>query len=94
MSYHVRANKLIVYLIISQLCSNIVLEASSVILYTTSHHGKLAVGSTYAELVSFQIPHALSGNFSFVIVTDVFNNVYENVFENDNYNSTQVSQIL
>lgn len=37
------------------------------------------------------MPHALSGNFSFEVSTDVFNEVYENKFEGDNYNVSQVS---
>lgn len=57
---------------------------------TQLHHGTLPVGASYTETVSFRVPHAIYGNYTFIVVTDVNNDVFENTFENDNRNSTQV----
>ena len=57
---------------------------------TRLHRGILPVGASYTEIVSFAVPHAIRGNYTFIVVTDIFNNVFENVLENDNSNSTQV----
>lgn len=57
---------------------------------TRSHRGILPVGGSYTESISFRVPNAIHGTFFFIIVTDIFDNVYENIFNNDNTNSTQV----
>ena len=59
-------------------------------LITRSHHGVLPVGSSYTEAVSFLVPHKIHGRYFFIVVTDVFDNVYEHVLENDNTNQTMV----
>ncbi len=65
-------------------------DGRDVILHTLFHRGVLPVGASYTESVSIQVPHAIFGNFFFIVVTDLFNNVYEHFFENDNTISSQV----
>lgn len=62
------------------------------VVQTRFHHGILPVGASYTETVSFQVPHAIHGNYTFIVVTDINNAVFENTFENDNRNSTQVNR--
>ena len=57
---------------------------------TRRHQGILPVGARYTESISFQVPHAIHGRYFFIVVTDIFDNIYEHVLENDNTNSTMV----
>ena len=46
--------------------------------------GTLSAGATYSKSVRVSIPNAIYGNFSVIVVTDAFNNVYEHASEDDN----------
>ena len=46
--------------------------------------GTLSAGATYSKAVRVSIPNAIYGNFSVIVVTDAFNNVYEHASEDDN----------
>lgn len=65
-------------------------DGRDVILYTLRHSGILPVGASYTESFSVQVPHAIHGTYFFIVVTDLFNNVYEHIRGNDNTNSSQV----
>ena len=54
------------------------------------HTGVLTVGASYTEYATFQVPHAIHGNYFFIVATDVYDNVYEHTHENDNSNFTMV----
>ena len=51
----------------------------------------LGTGSSYTQSERVTMPHAVYGDFFFIVVTDLYNNVYENIFENDNTNFSQVN---
>lgn len=52
--------------------------------------GTLSAGATYSKSVRVSIPNAIYGNFSVIVVTDAFNNVYEHASENDNTGISRV----
>lgn len=46
--------------------------------------GALAAGHSYNTNIRVSIPDAIAGNFSLIVITDVFNNIYEHTNEEDN----------
>ena len=58
------------------------------------YDGTLAAGATYTKTVTVSIPDAIYGNFTVIVLTDAFNNVYEHTTENDNIGISRVSTAL
>ncbi|KAJ7392608.1 hypothetical protein OS493_010259 [Desmophyllum pertusum] len=60
------------------------------LLGTFYHHGMLSVGASYTRKKPVTLPHAIFGNFSILIRTDVYNDVYEHNDEDDNLKAKQL----
>ena len=56
--------------------------------------GTLSAGATYSKIARVSIPNAIYGNFSVIVVTDAFNNVYEHASEGDNIGISRVRMYL
>ena len=54
------------------------------VLGTFSRRGFVGAGMSYSRREKVSIPRAIFGNYSIVVVTDVFNYVYEHLDEDDN----------
>jgi len=50
----------------------------------------LLPGETYTRMETVSIPNAIFGNYSIVVVTDFFNQVYEHAAEGDNVRISEV----
>jgi len=65
------------------------------LLAVVPHSGVLASGSSYRVFTSsMQIPGAIYGNFSIIVRTDVYNEVFERLHENDNDRAIAINVIL
>ena len=51
---------------------------------TYLRRGVLGVGMSYSQTERVSIPNAIFGNYSIIVVTDLFNAVYEHFDEDDN----------
>jgi hypothetical protein len=60
------------------------------LLSTHLRTGVLGAGLSYSATVTISIPDAIAGNFSFIVVTDVFDSVYEHTNEEDNVLASMV----
>src|SRR5690606_4348499 len=60
------------------------LDGSDRLLTTTNHSGALEPGQSYAASANVTLPIGVSGNFFFIVQTDVFNEVFEHVFDSNN----------
>ncbi len=58
--------------------------AGDVLLSTAARSGELLAGAAYTRTVTFTMPVGVSGNFFFLVRTDVSNQVFEAAFENNN----------
>lgn len=54
------------------------------LLGTFYHSGVLSVDASYTVTQPVTLPHAIYGNFSILVITDVYNYVYEHNNEDDN----------
>lgn len=50
----------------------------------------LLPGETYTRMETVSIPNAIFGNYSIVVMTDVFSQVYEHIAEGDNVRISEV----
>ena len=48
------------------------------------HKGLLPVDAEYSEAITITVPEAIFGNYTVIVVADVYNTVYEHISENDN----------
>ena len=64
------------------------------LLAVVSHSGVLASGGSYRVSTSLQIPGRIYGNFSLIIRTDVYNEIFEGFDENDNDRAIVINVIL
>lgn len=53
----------------------------------------LGAGQSYDQQVTVSIPNAIFGNYSFIVTTDAFDQVYEHRNEDDNTRISVVSII-
>ena len=53
--------------------------------------GILGAGLSYTQEASVSIPNAIFGNYTIIVITDVYNNVYEHISEDDN---TRISMVV
>ena len=68
-----------------------VADARDTVLGTYTVNGALIPGAMYTRMETVSIPNAIFGNYSIIIVTDVFNQVYEHISEDDN---TKISEVM
>ncbi|MBX3418456.1 MAG: carboxypeptidase regulatory-like domain-containing protein [Pirellulaceae bacterium] len=66
------------------LSSNQTLDDSDFILSTVTRQGALASGESYTRTVSLVLPVGISGDYFFIVRTDVFDEVFEHVFSANN----------
>ena len=66
------------------LSSNQILDESDFILSTVTRQGALASGESYTRTVSVVLPVGISGDYFFIVRTDVFDEVFEHVFSANN----------
>ena len=59
-------------------------DSGDLVLGTVSHSGALAPGESYTATRSVTLPHGVSGDFFFLVRTDVSDQVYEQLFESNN----------
>jgi len=64
-----------------------ILDWSDWLLGTFYHRGVLPVDASYTTKRAVTLPHAIFGNFSILVITDVYNYVYEHNDEDDNLKS-------
>lgn len=67
------------------------LDWSDWLLTTYYHRGLLAVGASYTRNQPVTLPNAIFGNFSILVITDVYNDVYEHDDEDDNLKAKVIS---
>ncbi len=53
----------------------------------------LPSGAIYENSLAFTVPQGLSGDFYFIVKTDIWNNVFEAEFENDNILASSLTEI-
>ncbi|XP_068683141.1 uncharacterized protein [Montipora foliosa] len=63
-------------------------------LATFYHHGLLAVGASYNRMQPVTLPNAIFGNFSILVTTDLYNDVYEHNNEDDNLKAQEFKILL
>ncbi|XP_048590560.1 uncharacterized protein LOC116611783 isoform X3 [Nematostella vectensis] len=56
--------------------------------------GPLFAGLTYRQSKTVRVPDATYGNFSIIVTTDVFNNVFEYTAESDNDRASQALKVI
>jgi hypothetical protein len=71
------------------LSTDTTLDAADVRLGRLVHQGVLNSGASYSVVNQpMMLPVGIAGNYYFIVVTDVFDQVYENVFEQNNSRSS------
>jgi Ca2+-binding RTX toxin-like protein/protocatechuate 3,4-dioxygenase beta subunit len=66
------------------LSNDSILDASDLALGTFDRTGALNAGESYTGTASVNLPAGITGNYFFIVQTDVGNQVYENIFESNN----------
>ncbi|MBP6899056.1 MAG: S8 family serine peptidase [Burkholderiaceae bacterium] len=60
------------------------LDGADTVLATIAHNGALDAGEHYNGSASLQLPIGISGPFYFIVVSDIYSQVYEHTSENNN----------
>lgn len=61
---------------------------------TYVRNGALGVGMSYSRTEAVSIPNAIFGNYSIIVVTDIFDYVFEHVDEDDNSRASMVPNLF
>ena len=71
----------LVYLYVYALCAD---SREDLLLGNYWRLGSLGAGLSYSQQALVPIPNAIFGNYSIIVITDVYNDVYEYTDEDDN----------